>query len=272
MWSFGSKLKIIIMALFAKTEFYSQEYFSLRFIGTEDKINLEPSDVSASLGLQRIQDGQNYLRLDNQLITSMVVTIPRNQLISLYNEVNIGSQNYITALRVYLACKDSGSPVLDLIFQPVMLDFSHPDENSQTDMYRISFSGQMYNFDSVAKRFVVSTNVSSGIELYKNHFMIKRTSTAANFSKWSIKDPEYTLFPFQLLIELMDNNKNDELSIYSVATLNKEIPAKREFQHALLLHSPNKGGTGYFADKYADRSHLCPPCSGLEFGFLGEEE
>ena len=227
------------MALFAQTELYSRKYFSLRFIGTEDKINLEPSDVLQQEGLKRIRNGQNQLMIGNQVIPELVATIPRSQLVSLYNEVNIGSQNYITGLRVYFACENQAAPFFKLIFQPVMLDLSHYDPNSQTHMYRISYSGLMYSFNSADNTFVANTNVSSEIDLYKKNFKIKRTSLSTTYDNWSVKDPEYILFPFQLLFELMESNKVDQVMIYSFATTNPHVIPTKEFQHSANKHLKN---------------------------------
>lgn len=258
---------------FADLEIIASNYPYVKRILGEDRINLEQNDVESNIGDNWIIRGRNHLKFNNAPIHPKFDSIPLNQLDILFNEVSSISipGPFITALKVMFVSKNGQ---LDLRFQPIKLSYRYRDHNNQKHNYQISALGKTYYLEN--DTFKVERNdIKTLIQEYRDNIKILKDPTNPDtFSNHELGvDSLYMIFPFQLIYQLLLDNLSDNLDLFNVA-IGTEDSDVAPFFHSLLLKAVINGSgpitPEMFTNKYADRSHLCPPCSGDYFGFTRE--
>lgn len=255
--------------IFADLQFLASNNPYIRGIASEDQIDLKLNVISEGEGSGRIAAGGTNVSLNNNSIRSLLDSIPKNEIDTLFNEVTSTTltKGYITALKVHFAYdKNSAHLGLRLVYQPVRLLYRFYDYGTNDHMYQISVSGKYYSLEG--SEFKQCNDAETWIKDYCSNVQIKRDyNPTTPFEIYSDKsDPSYMLFPFQLIYKILNDNDNDVLEIYNVVTGIPDHVSLPLF-HSLLLFSQLKNNRGSFANKFADRSHLCPPCKAIYFGF-----
>ena len=258
---------------FADLEMIASNFPNAKRIIGEDRINLELNDVELDIGdAWRIRGG-NHLKFNNALINSKICSVPLNQLDILFNEVSsiVIPGSFITALKVMFVSKNGQ---LNLLFQPLKLSYRYKDHDNQKHMYQISALGKTYYIEN--NLFKVEKNdINTMIQDYRDKISIlKDPAISGSFSNHVLGvDSLYMIFPFQLIYQLLTDNLSDHLDFFNVA-IGMEDFEIAPFFHSLILKAESNGSGPFipemFTNKYADRSHLCPPCSGNHFGFTRE--
>lgn len=236
----------------------------------EDSLNLETDDVSSTEALRRLTLFRENFLLNNNPVPELAATLKRSDIDLLYNKVSQFSKpekKCITALLVHFANEiNSGVHTFHPLFQPVYLALKQYDAYSMTYIYETKEIGKKYHF---VGGNLVECAVNEDIKFqldYANYSLINHTNDRTKpFTPLITNiDSESQLFPFQLIYTLMDNNGADQISLKNCMSEFIHDPAI-SLKHSLLLSAPPITNRGDFFNKYANRSHLCPPCG--RFGF-----
>lgn len=258
---------------FANLEEIASTYPAVKRILGEDNINLEQNDIEMMKGDDWIQQGMDYLRFMDLPINSLILSLPLDQINILFNDVSgiAIPGSYFSALKVNFVSKNNQ---LTLLFQPIKLSYRHYDTNSLRHMYQISAQGRIWNFENNQLN-TEKNNPDAYIRAYMGNISIQKDpANPGNYSRHSEGvDSLYMIFPFQLIYQLLHDNLSSALEFHNVA-IGLDSPEKAPVFHSLILKSAISGSgpfvPGIFTDKYADRSHLCPPCTGFYYGFTRE--
>lgn len=240
----------------------------------EDVLNLEMDDVDSVEGQLRLQRSQTNLRLNGIPPVIDIGQVSSEQMETLYSKVSHFTtplKKCLTGVKIYHAMETiGGRDTYKPLYQPVFLKWVREDHISHTHIYEIKNEGDHYLWTN--SEFFICTNPDDRKALYKSHFEICPNYNQPPIFRTFIHNPpidtEFVLFPFQLIFTLMEHNGNDTMLLHhsvngTGANDTNDIP----LHHSILLSSKSISNTGLFAGKYANRSHLCPPCSKTEFGF-----
>jgi hypothetical protein len=167
-----------------------------------------------------------------------------------------GMNGHITALKIWLGL-DSNLKVTPL-FQPVCANFK------SGTTYTVSDYNKIYYYDengSPGQMFQEYTSAFDLRENYRKNIRIKHAGDTDFKEFIECDDTEAIIYPFQTIYTLMyDNPKANFVTLKnSIATTKTGL---LKDQNAILLQAIKitKEVTESFAGKYANRSHLCPPC------------
>lgn len=241
----------------------------------EDVLNLEMDDVDSVEGQARLQRSQSNLRLSRIPPIIDIAQISSDQMEILYNKVSgftTPQKQCLTALIVHHAMETvDGKDVYNPLYQPVFLKWIRKDHVSQTNVYELKEQGNYYVLNG-SEKFSQRTDYDDRKNLYKGRFEIcpnhNHPPVFRSFIDNPPTDTKCALFPFQLIFTLMKHNGNDTVLLHhSVNGTGSNEMDDIPLYHSILLSSKRITNTGLFAGKYANRSHLCPPCSETEFGF-----
>lgn len=248
-------------------------------IQNEDQLSLELADVDSIEAGLRISNCQAYLELNgrpmsyqigNQMINRTELDILFN---SLLQSVPTIPKKYITVLKIILGSKANAEGLFEIhpIFQPMVLIWNEYDPNSNNHKYvRPQDASPIGLFQLQNGRFISATVAERNlwVEYYKDKIRIKHDDQETHARFRGGVDVGEVVFPFQTIYTLMEQNNTDKFSLYNCVQKivhQESNPVK----HAILVSAPNNNPTipGGFTGKYANRSHLCPPCNGVTFGY-----
>ncbi len=277
-----NQLKFIIMISVIPTPFESliENHLALVPITNEDQLSLELADVDITTGAIRIANCREFLQLNNSFLPDHIFKIGQDQLDVLYSALSAYTpstpKKYISVLKITFGLKEtvvgSGNFEMYPLFRPLILEWSEYVANSNNHLYvpKDGVMTQTYDFDKVSGRVNVINTAQKDeyVQNYMTHIRIKHDDTE-NFARFRQGvDVKFIIIPFQTIYTLMNENNNIFFNLYN--SIQKITHQEVNFiKHAILIDSlkNNPPVTGAFTGKYANRSHLCPPCNGVNFGF-----
>jgi hypothetical protein len=245
---------------------------NLSDLHNEDRLNLELVDVESSEGLRRIQLANSNVRWkgNHASIPSLLIELSRSAVDQFFEEVK-SSQNkkFVTALEFFWGAviKGDGTYETRLLYQPVFLGWTKHSGTSNNHLYTIAGRGNVYYIKNGAFAAPTVQEKVLWVKNYKEQIEIKHTSTDSFSGFVDGNDVTSIIFPFQTIYTLMQDNEADKIYLHScVLEITHENLYPRK--HSVLLSSELVNPIGPFAGKYANRSHLCPPCEeGIGLGF-----
>lgn len=254
-------------------------YRLLNPIKNEDQLNLELVDVDAVEANIRIMNCRSYLQLNGQPISypignGMIDKIQLDVLFNLIlNYVPTTPKKYITALKIILGSKEVSTGVFEIhpIFQPMVLIWNgyYPNSNNHEYIRAELNPSELFQLDSNNK-FVGATTAERDllVKNYRDKILIKHSDSENHEKYRDGVDVKEVVFPFQTIYTVMEENNS---MIFGLSNCIQKI-AHQEInpvKHAILVSSPDNHPQtpGPFTGKYANRSHLCPPCNSATFGY-----
>ncbi|WP_341903944.1 hypothetical protein [Fluviicola taffensis] len=235
----------------------------------EDALNLETDDVDSVEAIRRLNYFQTNLLLNKKTVMDTAAILSRDNVDFLYDKVGPLATNKkcITGVLVHFADKiNGGVHTFHPVFQPVFLSLKQYDACSMTYVYETTHSDKYYHFSGSELVLCIDGEEQQWLLDYGKYTTINHNKdTSKPFSSVITNvDTESQLFPFQLIYTLMDDNQADQVIFKNCMTEFVHDPSI-ELKHSLLMSSPAINNNGPFFNKYANRSHLCPPCG--RFGF-----
>ena len=247
------------------------QFPTLNQLEKEDLLDLQMIPLEKPEGDLAVNNAQSYLKINNQPIDMVVNNLPIVELVELFNEVNRLRKNplvrYLTGIQIYFGSQDNK---LFLIYQPVYMEWVDYDGAGQNDLYKVIGRCGMYSFNTENNQFVLDTTNQSEIWIsnYKQLIRIKHNDITGTVHEKFIPyhDTESLIFPFQTIFTLLHDNDGEIVEIRnSIAKVNYDVTNK--VKHRVLLYVEPSVGVEAFDQKYANRSHLCPPCNGVNLGY-----
>ena len=234
-------------------------------INLEDQLDLQYAEVPNPPILPQISTFNNAFKLNNgpTTIPEVVVKIKKDAFKLLYDEVVKlrKPENHITCLRIWhgltkLTTEHKLKPLFQVIYTV----------KSATGQYSVVEGSEIYHYDgNVFKPYSGAEDLRRN---YRENIRIKKI-TGGSYDPLNVGlETESVTFPFQtiftLILDNLPDNDDAVIIVNSLAT-NKE-QTEIYHKHALLLFATkmeeDQKGTEAFViikDKYANRSHLCPP-------------
>ena len=247
-------------------------------IQNEDQLSLELADVNSVEANKRITNCRTYLELNGQPVSYEIGNglIDRIELDSLFNltlqYVPTTPKKYITVLKIILGSKENDEGLFEIhpIFQPMVLIWNEYYPNSNNHGYVRSDNSPNILYQLENNRLIGTTLAQKNlwVQNYKDRIRIKHNDLENHATFRAGVDVMEVVFPFQTIYTLMKENNNDKFNLHNCIqkiTHQETNPVK----HAILISSPynNPNTLGEFSGKYANRSHLCPPCNGVTLGY-----
>src|SRR3989338_3804726 len=174
---------------------------------------------------------------------------------------------------LYFASKiESNKYIFYPLFQPVFLRLNGYHDPSQKYTYVPVYKDKVFHFNGI--EFVECKKIQTPFldeELewknnYKHKAKIRHSTDLAQPFELFLDgtDSDGQLFTFQLIYALMHDNGNNYFYLRNSMTEFLHDPLI-SLKHSLILSTDLITANGNFANKYANRSHLCPPCA--EFAY-----
>jgi hypothetical protein len=251
---------------------FLRNHQELSAIAQEDLIDLQMSIMDEPEAHEHVTKCYSYLHLNGQNLSQLLChSIPlkvfEDRFVQISNERRNG-ERYITCLKVYLASKDEASTVFP-VYQPIYLKWMRYDAVMQKDQYEIPTYGygKYYIFDGSKFDNILDSEKDSLVNNYQSKIALIHTVSGTNYTSFdSIKDVESCLVPFQLIYKLMHETPSKEIFITN-AMRELKSDLSSPMKHIIMVSGERVDETiPLVPAKYANRSHLCPPCT-ASFGF-----
>lgn len=253
---------------------FTQTYRQLKALIDEDLVDLQMSIMDEQEAQDHVVMCRSLLKFKGSSLPSLLIyKIPLTAFSVMFEEATskrLNSDKYITAVKIYMASNGTG---IMPIFQPVYLKQKNFDPATQKYLYQIPSygNGSYYTFDGNA--FVKITNdndrIVSMLE-YTNGNMTLVHKDGDGFKPFiQDTDVESCLFPFQTIYKVMQDS-NSEYAFLTNAIRRVNFDMNAPNKHIVIMSGEEVNEIeGAFVElaKFANRSHLCPPCDGLNFGF-----
>lgn len=246
-------------------EYYQLLGEDVRDLKNEDVIDQELAELGPDIAEPEIDDSDKYLKISSGLLRQEIVRIDRIAFVELFkraSKMRLGTISYVTGLKIHFGLVGSEiSPV----FQPVFMERKIMDSGIYT--YDTNFE-LFYVYNPRTKQFDDAERGDfEKINTYKSSIQIKR-EVNGNFAPFSSsEDAEGVVFSFQTIFSLLYCNDNDE-EVFLYNAIRKE---NNKMKHCILLATKSKPFLEpVFENKYANRSHLCPPCSSIKYKISAE--
>ncbi|WP_343747206.1 hypothetical protein [Fluviicola sp.] len=248
-------------------------------IQNEDQLSLELADVDVAEANNRIMNCRAYLQLNAQPIPYPIGNgmIDKTELDVLFNlilnYVPATPKKYITVLKIILGSKEVSTGVFEIhpIFQPMVLIWNgyYPNSNNHEFIRADSNPSELFQLDATNK-FIPATPAERDrfVKNYREKILIKHSDTENHEKYRDGVDVKEVVFPFQTIYTVMEENNS---TIFGLSNCIQKIIHQEinPVKHAILISSPDNHPhtPGPFTGKYANRSHLCPPCNAATFGY-----
>jgi hypothetical protein len=247
-----------------------QAHNNLAPMDNEDQLTLELVDVDQIEGVNRISLFTTHIKLNGSIISPEIIELTRAQIDHFYSEVNIYptvQKKCLTALQVSFACKTPD--VFTPIYRSVFMVWKEYNSNSNNHFYSPKKFGKFYYYESGVRTEITENESDYWGTNYQQAVTIKHNSSSLEpYGKFIDGiDTMTVVFPFQTIYTLMKENNCDKIKLFSCMSEIKH-QSSNPMKHGILLSAlPVEPASGQLKDKYANRSHLCPPCNGALFGF-----
>lgn len=241
-----------------------QKNHSLNSLKNEAILDTSKSIVEIRIAVEEMAKCNDHLQINGKPIedSNLVMdSIQYNAFDFLFNEATVlrGSSNlpYITGIRVHIGMKDYK---IVLVFQPTcMIKSTNPSEPNRY----YTFDGQYYIYDGRREIFVPATTAEiTSIVTYQSTIKIKHHGKIDFDIFDPNQDTKSVIIPFQVIYSLIyDNPQETDLFLF-----NSIVENNNRINHTILMGTGNDEdgeqlyGYGDLTGKYANRSHLCPPC------------
>lgn len=236
----------------------------------EDLLDLQMAEMTEDEAEAHVLACDTYLEFNGNPISHPDLTIVEADLI-LFKDFLVeatkkrnGTERYITAMSITFGAV--GDRVIP-IFQSVYLKWVRYDAGSQNDLYDAPYTsyGKCYKFDNAAGFVSISqTDKERMLEDYKRGIKIAHKSGEGLQNFRPTVDVESILIPLQTIYTVTCNTVNLVGYItHGVREVQYDNASPRK--HIVMasgLQLPFIGNPVV----YANRSHLCPPCT-ASFGF-----
>ena len=232
-------------------------------IHLEHTLDMQIAEVGIMNPLPQIDHLHTVAKLingDGQLIDldSVIIDIDVLAFEQLYTEALglKGTTGHITSLKIWLGL--DSNLIMTPLFKPVCANFK------SGNIYTVADNGKFYYYDETAPLGQKFKEYTSTFDLRKNYrdtIRIKHEGDTEYKKFIENDDTEAVIYPFQTIFTLMYDNPNADFVILknSIATTKSGV---LKDQNAILLLAPkSRKDIVVFTGKYANRSHLCPPCA-----------
>lgn len=189
-----------------------------------------------------------------------IVSIAYSAFQKLYEEalkLRKPGERHVTGLRISFGLSGA-SHRIKLLFQAVYAKF---DTGKNYDVIE---NGEIYYYDEPSATFELYALAEDVRRKYRDNVLVQRTNDSSLTIFREGTDTESVTFPFQTIYTMMyDNLPDNHVLIYNALPANQEMSVV-EHKHTLLLTTSDeqeRTGKSFltFENKYANRSHLCPP-------------
>lgn len=255
-----------------------EENPALAALKNEDVLHIDWTVVEIKTAIHEIAKCHQHLRIIDKEIDNLTMdSVKYNAFDKLFIEATslrgtTSQQGYITGLRVNLGIKEEtidGNLFRNmfLIFQPTYLCKS--TNPSEPNRY-YAFDGLHYRYCMEEEKFVPATATEmSTITCYHENIRIKHIGESDFGEINDEHDTRSVLIPFQVIYSLILDNETDTDLFFYNSVYQQLIGGASMINHTLLMGTGREvGGRKSFLDsgyllsgKYANRSHLCPPCN-----------
>lgn len=226
----------------------------------EDTLDMDIVVVNNSYPLPQVDYFSSYFRKHGGTPLPRVIFGIKNTAFKAMYEKAVAfrtlGENHITALKIYLGLQDFS---IVPIFQAV-----YTKETSEGE-YSVIGESDRYLYDTSTEVFVPYDELSGFEAAYQSNINIKHQQSSSFGTFIRGTDSEAVIYPFQTIYTLMYDNRNDgdEYILLTNALSIDKTTGKLLIKHSLLLlATATEHGLLDLKDKYANRSHLCPPGCG----------
>ncbi len=246
--------------------YYDKLNLDVRKLKNEDRLDLELIPLVPEMAEPEIDECNVCLKVSSGLLEQKIIQVDRKALVELFQratQMRLGTDAYVTGLKIHFGLVGNE---IKLLFQPVYM--KRVITGQGTNEYRTEFELH-YVYSLEARRFVEAKKEDfEKIRTYKSSIQIKH-DVASGYGSFSEGDVEGVIFPFQTIFSLLYyNEEDDEVFFYNaIRTENNKN------KHCILLATKSKPfPQPVFENKYANRSHLCPPCSRVSYEIFMESQ
>jgi hypothetical protein len=257
-------------------EYYRDKCPSFSRLRSEDVLDLGDKSVDGDSGRFRIENAQRRIIFKNATsftpiypeVASLSVEEIEKFLIKASDLPKNLCDHYITALAIHFGHETEGK--ITPLYEVMRLEWNEEDIESEMDVFNLARSKGLY------LSAIDAENNSQADTILKDHYrqnvLIQHgRNQNANYEVFDKgKDSEYVVIPFQVILALMVAHKIDQ--VYLLNTLTIRVHAK-SYRHGLILYFEEFAEKFVpVLDKYANRSHLCPPSSNRFKYYLASKE
>ena len=241
----------------------------------EDVLNLKLSVLSVPVAVQEIAKCYLHLKINGDIIPNLVMdSINYSKFDDLFHKATalhgIQGKSYLTGLKINFGIKDDA---IFLVFQPVRLNRS-----DEPNRYNVSEGGYFCYADDV-KGFVDAQPADmASLEAYQQNIQIRHLNEL-NFSNFDEeRDSPAVIIPFQVIFSLIYYNEyNTDIFLFN-GIVERKVNGVEQISHsifassardedglpAIRMNTKRLNLVEDFTGRYANRSHLCPPCDYVE--------
>lgn len=239
-------------------DYYQKIGEDVRDLKNEDVIDQELAPLEPDVAEPEIDLSDIHLQVPLGKLDQEIIRINKLAFVELFkraSKMRLNTDSYVTGLKIHFGLV--GKKIFP-IFQPVFMK-----RNSMSSgIYETKFE-LCYIYDCQSKQFIEAKRPDfDKIHAYKSSIQIKREVNGSFNSFSSNEDIEGVIFQFQTIFSLLCYNPDkDEVFLYN-AIRNES----NKMKHCILLATESKPfPKPVFENRYANRSHLCPPCDKTEY-------
>ena len=237
-------------------------------INLEIKLDMEIAEIVMAATLPQVTGFYNIVRIKGSAINlgKDILEVHKDSLKTLYSESIAMSQAtgaYVTAVKIWLGLKADLKMIL--LFEPICI------QKNIENNYIVYDSGKIYYYDESEPdnklKFKNAVDAGSLKKRYRDNIEVLHLNETV-FRDFVIdQDTEAVIYPFQIIFTLLSDNivANDCITLRNSIATNHQS-GNLQNQHSLLLFTTKDAdkdkdlrSLANFKDKYANRSHLCPP-------------
>lgn len=241
---------------------------ALADLKNEDVLDLKLSVLSVPTAIQEIAKCHLHLKVNGNVIPNLAMdSIDYSKFDKLFHEATsiegaLG-KSYLTGLKINFGIKNDA---IFLVFQPVRL--SKSDVPNRYDVYE---GGYYYYADDIDGFKNAQPDDLASLAVYQKNIQIRHLNEPIFSNFVEGVDSTAVIIPFQVIFSLIyDNFNNTDIFLFN-GIVEREVNGKNRINHSIFASSARDEdkttlkrvsymvGTG-FKGRYANRSHLCPPC------------
>lgn len=233
----------------------------------EDVLINDFTIVEVPVAISEMVKCKSHLQINNVPIDDMNLTMDSvryNAFDELFDRATklrgASNQRYVTGLRIHLGIKNEK---IVLLFQPTCMIKSV--NNSEPNRY-YTFDGLYYMYDDTdtQEKFIPATEDELVyIANYQDKIRLKHYGKDIFERLNPNEDTTSLVVPFQVIYSLIyDNEYNTDVFLF-----NAIHEDGNKLNHTVLMGTGRDSQKEFFSGyvgKYANRSHLCPPCNYVE--------
>lgn len=248
---------------------------ALADLKNEDVLDLKLSVLSVPTAVWEIAKCNSHLNINGDVIQNLAMdSIDYSKFDDLFHKATtlpgVPGKSYLTGLKINFGIKNNA---MFLVFQPVRLNRS-----DEPNRYNVSEGGYFCYKDDVIGFVDAQPADIASIETYQQNIQIKHLNES-NFSNFDEeRDSTAVIIPFQVIFSLIYYNEDDTDIFLFNGIVRRKVNGLDQVNHSIFVSSARdedglpaiKMNTKElslvedFTGRYANRSHLCPPCGYVE--------